>query len=62
MRQMREKIKAILERQPGLKAKAIADQLRLDKTEVNQVLYANKNLFVRDEAFAWSLSLSLIHI
>jgi|APMI01.1.fsa_nt_gi hypothetical protein len=56
MRQMREKIKAILERQPGLKAKAIADQLRLDKTEVNQVLYANKNLFVRDEAFAWSLS------
>lgn len=52
---MLEKIKTILERQPGQKAKAIADQLRLDKTEVNRVLHFNKDLFVQDDAFEWSL-------
>lgn len=52
---MREKIKALLERQPGQKARTIANELRLNRAEVNRVLYFNKDIFAQDNEFAWSL-------
>ncbi|MHA7212272.1 hypothetical protein ACX83E_00250 [Burkholderia pseudomallei] len=54
---MRAKIEAILDRKPGQKAKAIAAELRTDKTEVSRLLHAHKDIFVQDpEAFTWSLA------
>ncbi|NMG77658.1 ATP-binding protein [Aromatoleum diolicum] len=53
---MLEKIEAILEQKPGQKAKEIATQLRKDKTEINRLLYANKDFFVQDLAeYTWAL-------
>ncbi len=54
---MLEKIQAIIEKDPGLKAKEIAARLRKDKSEVNRVLYGHKETFVQEpEDFTWSLT------
>lgn len=56
-RMMLNKIHAILEQTPGLKAKDIAAQLCKDKTEINRILYAQKDIFVQDPvAFTWTLA------
>lgn len=53
---MLTRIQAILEQKPGLKAKAIASQLRSDKTDVNRVLHDHHDIFVQDpNEFTWSL-------
>ena len=53
---MHNHIQAILCRTPGLKAKAIAAQLRADRGLVNKVLHDNKDVFVQDlKEFTWSL-------
>lgn len=54
---MHERIQAILEQKPGQKAKAIAAQLKTDRSEVNRVLHDHKDTFVQDPTeFTWSLS------
>lgn len=52
---MLAKIEAILEQKSGLKAKAIASKLRADKTEINRLLHAHEDIFVKDPEFTWSL-------
>jgi len=53
---MLKKLEALLEQKPGQKAKSIASQLHVDKTEVNRLLYANKDRFVQDPAeHTWAL-------
>lgn len=54
---MLAKIQALLERKPGLKAREIAAQLREDKTEINRLLYAHKELFASNPTeFTWTLA------
>jgi hypothetical protein len=54
---MLEKIQELLQRKPSQKAKAIADQLGLHKSEVNRILYRHDDIFVQGpEEFTWSLS------
>lgn len=36
-------------------AKHLAEKLNLDKTEVNQILYGNKEIFNRDTEYKWSV-------
>lgn len=50
------KTQAILEKNPGQKAKAIARQLGINRSEVNRVLHAHNDIFVKDSVFfTWSL-------
>ncbi|ODT84263.1 MAG: hypothetical protein ABS69_03755 [Nitrosomonadales bacterium SCN 54-20] len=54
---MLTRIQAILEQKPGQKAKVIAAQLRIDRSEVNRVLHNHKDIFVQDpQEFTWSLA------
>jgi hypothetical protein len=54
---MQERIQAILQRDPGQKAKVIADRLQSTRSEVNKVLHAHRDVFVQDaENFTWSLT------
>lgn len=51
-----ERIKELLEMSPkALKSSAIADKLGVSKKKVNQVLYANKKMFISDSFFSWKL-------
>jgi len=49
------KIKELLQKKPGLKAKEIAKKIDKDKKLVNSFLYANPGVFVIDENYFWSL-------
>lgn len=51
---MLKKIQALLKVTPKLMAKHLAEKLYLDKTEVNKILYANRDLFSRDTNYQWS--------
>lgn len=54
---MRARIESILEQKPGQKAKVIATQLRMDRSEVNRILHDHTDVFVQDpEEFTWSLA------
>lgn len=54
---MLAQIQALLEQKPGQKAKEIAAQLRKDKREINQILYAHDDVFVRDpDNHTWKLA------
>lgn len=51
-----KRIHAVLEKEPGQKAKAIADVIGEGKTEVNRVLYANQDIFFKNsDGVTWSL-------
>ena len=52
---MLKKLQEILKKTPKLMAKNLAERLCLDKTDVNKVLYANKNLFNMDTDYKWSV-------
>jgi hypothetical protein len=52
---MLTRIQAFLEKSPASKAKKIAVHLGVHHTNVNQVLYGHKDLFVQDEEYQWSL-------
>src|SRR5471030_2901722 len=51
---MLKKIQALLKKTPKLMAKHLAAKLNLDKTEVNKILYANKDLFNQNTEYQWS--------
>jgi len=52
-----QRIQAILEQNPGQKAKTIASQLREDRSEINRVLHDHNGIFVQDpENYTWSLA------
>jgi hypothetical protein len=54
---MLKKIQELLQRKPSQKAKAIADQLDVDKSEINGILYRHDDIFVQNpEKFTWSLA------
>jgi hypothetical protein len=54
---MLARTQAILERQPGQKAKAIAAKLGIDRSHVSRLLHGHKDLFVQDpERFTWTLA------
>jgi len=47
----------LLQSQPGLKAKQIADALKMKKTDVNRILSDNLSSYVEcDESFRWRVS------
>lgn len=52
---MLDQIKAFLKKNPCSKAKTIAAKLRLDRSEVNQLLHTHKQTFLQDESYQWSL-------
>lgn len=52
---MDQKIKRLLAKNPGLKAKEIATELQGDSSEVNSCLYRNKMSFYRNDEFKWYL-------
>ncbi len=56
--QQRRQIEHIVQTEPGLKARQIAKRLGIDKTYVNQVLYANREMYIKDENDCWSLAKS----
>jgi hypothetical protein len=49
------KLQAHLRKHPGLKARTIAAQLNVDRSEVSSVLHAHKQLFIQDSEYQWSL-------
>lgn len=51
---MLDQIHAFLAANPRTKAKTIASKLAVDKTELNRLLYENKDKFEHDEEFRWS--------
>lgn len=53
---MKQSIEAILRETPHIKAKDIAKRLGLDKKTINHILYANKETFVSDDNYCWSLA------
>lgn len=54
---MLARIQAILEQNPGQKAKAIAAKLRTDRTHVSRILHEHEGLFTQNPvAFTWSLA------
>jgi len=53
---MRQEIEEILKETPNVKAKDIAKRLGVDKKAINPILYANDEIFVRDENYCWSLA------
>jgi hypothetical protein len=52
---MLTRIQAFLQANPAQKAKKVAAHLHVTQKEVNQVLHRNKELFVQDESYQWSL-------
>lgn len=56
-----EKIKKILTKSPGIKAKEIVKQLKndfkttMDKSEVNSILYHHKEVFAVDTNYSWKV-------
>lgn len=54
---MLKRIQDHLLKSPGLKAKEIAAQLKVDRKHVNKVLHEHEQLFIQDGEFAWSLVL-----
>lgn len=52
---MLERICAFLEKNPGTKAKTIATQLRVERSEVNRLLHDHKDRFEQDTDFQWYL-------
>lgn len=52
---MLKKLQSIIGNSPGVKAKAIAAQLDVDRTTINQLLLRNSALFLKDADFGWSL-------
>jgi len=54
---MLNRIQALLQLNPDQKAKAIADQLNTQKSEVNRILHGHPHVFMQDpEKFTWSLA------
>lgn len=53
---MIEKIKKLLKKEPGIKARQIARKLGFDKREVNVLMYDRTDLFVVDDDYLWSLA------
>lgn len=52
---MLDQIYAFLAANPGTKAKTIAFQLSVDKTELNRLLHEHKDKFEKDQEFRWSI-------
>ena len=50
-----DRIRHYLENSKPVKASKIAEELNISKKEINQVLYANSNIFKKDIFFNWSL-------
>lgn len=56
-RMMLARIQAILEQKAGQKAKAIATQLQMDRSDINRVLHDHTDIFVQHpNDFTWSLT------
>jgi len=53
---MESEIKELLQDNPKLKAREIANKINAKKSEVNSFLYDNRNQFEVDENFLWSLA------
>ena len=53
---MRDQIRKLLSGRAPLKAKEIAKELSLDRTEVNSFLYNNLDAFKKDDEHRWSLT------
>ncbi len=53
---MLNQIAGLLRRSPGVKARAIAAELGVEKSEVNKLLYANSDRFECDASAQWSLA------
>lgn len=53
---MQRKIEKLLRQKPGLKAKAIAAELRAEKKAVNSALYGAPDVFVQDAEYQWFLA------
>ncbi|MBB6134398.1 hypothetical protein HD842_002540 [Massilia aurea] len=52
---MLNKIQILLSTCPELKAKNIAEKLSLDRSAVSKILHDNKDIFVQDLGYQWSL-------
>lgn len=50
---MKEKIKSILDNQPGLKGRQIARKLDIDRKTINSFLSKNEELFEQDQNYCW---------
>lgn len=55
-REHTEELKALVEKEPGLKAKALANRLGLAKKTVNSFLHRHRNLFHKDADYGWHAS------
>jgi hypothetical protein len=53
--QMLKQVQSIVGKSPGVKAKAIAAQLGVDRTSINQLLHKYPEIFLKDDEFGWSL-------
>jgi hypothetical protein len=52
---MQNAIEQVLQKTPGLKAKIIAKKLGIDRKDVSALLHANKDRFLQDADYCWSL-------
>lgn len=52
---MLKRVSAFLRSNPGTKAKTIASNLGVERSEVNRLLHDHVDLFEKDEEFRWSL-------
>ena len=56
MENLESKIIAIIQNQPGVKARLIASKLGVDKTQVNSLLYGKlKSKIAQDKKYGWAL-------
>ena len=56
MENLESKIIAIIQNQPGVKARLIASKLGVDKTQVNSLLYGKlRNKVIQNKKYGWSL-------
>ena len=56
MENLENKIIAIIQNQPGVKARIIASKLGVDKTQVNSLLYGKlRNKVIQNKKYGWTL-------
>lgn len=56
MKDLENKILAIIQNEPGIKARLIASKLSVDKTEINSLLYGKlKGKVIQNKKYGWSL-------
>ena len=56
MENLESKIIAIIQNQPGVKARVISSKLGVDKTQVNSLLYGKlRNKVIQNKKYGWTL-------